>query len=299
MEESIERYMGNLSRYLHLDSAGRDAIIEEVRGHLEEKTARYVASGMERSLAEQEAIKAFGKPRVLARRLSSLHPARWGVKRSLGAFLLGGVIGWALWTATAFPLAVNDEMLRVTYSGGAPSPVHVLTLSTPISTYGMYHLLHPWLLPVLLLYFALPFRWGMSARRWWLPGLAYGLGGVLTNPWSFTVLRQSTFVPTIFYTASFLVLTALPLAILASGLGFLWRLVSVNRIARHHIMMGQQVAGAALPPLRGQVATLLSKQDAAHRVAQRFISPVWVAVFLGLIILALQVFSFLRLWAVS
>lgn len=230
---------------------------------------------------------------------SYAHPRRWGVKRTSGAFLLGGTLAWVLWTATAFPLGVNDKMLQIAYGATPVSPLRLLVLSTPISTYGMYQLLHPWLLPVLLLYFATPFAWGVFARRWWVPGLAYGLGGVLTNPWPYVLLRQSGFVPDLFYTASLLVLAALPLAVLASGLGALWRLISRGGIVNPPASIGWQAARTAAPALPEQIATLQSQRGSGGLLARRSLPLAWLVVaLLSVTILALQVFSFLRLWTV-
>jgi hypothetical protein len=230
---------------------------------------------------------------------SSAHLPRWGVKRALGAFLLGGALAWVLWTATAFPLGVNDEVLQIAYGATPVSPLRLLVLSTPISTYGMYQLLHPWLLPVLLLYFAPPFAWGVSARRWWVPGLAYGLGGVLTNPWPYVLLRQSGFVPDLFYTASLLVWAALPLAVLASGLGALWCRLSPRLIASASARMGRQAARTDVPTLPEQRALLQSQRSSGELLARRSLPLAWgVVALLGVAILALQVFSFLRLWVV-
>src|SRR5262245_45031680 len=60
MRTPLDRYIAELARPLAVDAPAKAATLEEVRAHLEEKTASYVAEGMERDAAEERAASAFG-----------------------------------------------------------------------------------------------------------------------------------------------------------------------------------------------------------------------------------------------
>jgi hypothetical protein len=295
MDHPIERYLRDLSRYLPGSASERATLLEEIRGHLEEKAAMYSAQNMDHLAAEQAAVEAFGQPRRLARQFAAVQPASWGIKRSLSALLLGGAVAWLLWTATAFPLQAENEITLFERGGTISSPLHILSISIPLGSDSLLMLLNHWLLPVLLLYLAPPFLWGKSARSWWLPGLAYGLGTVITNPWPYVLLFDHTSEPAEYYTAGLLVLSALPLALVAAGLGALWQRAQGRIIIREY----PHLTSPILPPLQIGGVPIQGPPSTAVRLFHRSISLKWlVLVLVSLVILLVQVVSFLRLWAV-
>jgi hypothetical protein len=305
MDHPIERYIVNLSRYLPVADVECAAIVEEVRTHIEEKAMGYVESGMDRVAAEQEALKAFGKPQVLAKQLSSIHPTHWGIRRFLKAALIGWLISWCLWTATAFPLLVDNAIKQFQPGNDIlSSPLRLLFLSTPISEVGVSFLLHPWLLPILLLYLAMPFLWGTSTHRWWVPGLAYGLGTVTTQPGSYVFLRNIADPSSAFPTLSILLLATLPLAVLAAGLGYAWHQLYNSVINKHHFLMlsrlRRRFSEQSQSVTDEQPSLLQSRGLAYASLTQRGISRKGIlGVIIGIIIIALQVFSFVRVWSVA
>lgn len=293
MDHPIERYLNDLSHHLTESANERTALLEEVRGHLEEKAAGYSTQGMERLAAEQEAVKTFGSARRLARQLAIAQPTYWGVKRFLFAMLLGAIVAWGLWTATAFPLVANISMIDLSERvvSSPPSLLHLLLLSTPLSLVSFDELwFHSWVLLALLLFFVPAFLWGKSARRWWLPGLAYGLGAVITHPLPYYGLWFTYYSQRFeYHTAAVMVLLVLPLTIAVAGLGALWQRVQGRIIIKVHPLL----AGQTLPALPGQPST-------AVLLFRRSISLKWlVLVIIIFAILALEVFFYWRLWTVS
>lgn len=293
MDHPIECYVSDLSHHLTGSESERGALLEEVRGHLEEKAAGYSAQGMDRQAAEQEAVKTFGLARHLARQLAAIQPAHWGVKRFLFTMVLGAIVAWGLWIATAFPLVANISMIDLSERvvSSPPSLLHLLILSTPLSLVSFDELwFHSWVLPAVLLYFVPAFLWGKAARRWWLPGLAYGLGAVITHPLSYYGLLFSYYSETFeYHTAAVMVLLLLPLTIAVAGLGALWQRAQGRVIIKEHPFL----SGQALPSLPGQPST-------AVLLFRRSISLKWlVLVLLGLAVLALEVFFYSRLWTVG
>lgn len=299
MEHPIERYLNDLSRHLTGSEIERAALLEEVRGHLEEKATSYSAQGMDGQVAEQEAVKTFGSARHLARQLAAIQPAYWGVKRFLLTMLLGAVVAWGLWTATAFPLVANNFMIDLPRQiSSPPSPLRLLIFSIPLNGMSLYELwFHSWVLPVLLLYFVPAFLWGKSARRWWLPGLAYGLGALITSPWPYYSLLFSH-DPQVydFHTASVLVLLSLPLSIAVAGLGALWQRAQGRVIIKAHPLL----AGQTLPSTQPRLLSLPGQPSTAVLLFRRPISLKWLALIIIILgILALEAFFYWRLWAVG
>jgi hypothetical protein len=295
MDHPIERYLSNLSRRLPGSKSERTALVEEMRIHLEEKTANYVEQGRDRLAAEQEAVNTFGKPRLLAQHLATIYPIHWGIRRFLSALVLGGIIAWLLWTATAFPLLINNEMAQFERGETISSPLHILMISIPPGSDTLFMLLNPWLLPVLLLYLVPPFLWGKTARSWWLPGLAYSLGTIITNPWPYVLLFDHTIEPPQYHTAGVLVLTTLPLSLVAAGLGKLWQRAQGRIIIRER----HQLISPAQPPLLTYLTPIQGQASTIVRLFQHPISMKWlILALISFAILLLQMVSFFRLWVI-
>ncbi|HEY7348073.1 MAG TPA: permease prefix domain 1-containing protein [Ktedonobacterales bacterium] len=302
MQYPIDRYVIALVRRLPLDAAETAAIVEEVRAHLEEAAAHALEGGMDRQAAEQQAVAAFGKPGALARRLASAHPARWDVRRIVGAGFLGGLVVWALWTATAYPLVVNNALNQLAYNSVWPDktslPLHLLILSTPLSLVSVGELSgQHWLLPVLLLYLILPYAWGLRAKRWLLPGLAYGLGAALLNPLTYGLLFVlSTPTDSSLLNMSMLALVVLPLAVLASGLGYAWRVSSPGLITRCGAVVLSRLPGQRVLAINTQQMAL-QPRSALASLSRRRLSLKWVIFSLIIVaILAVEIVSFARIW---
>ena len=71
MPFEVKTYLSSLARRLHLDPAEKDEIIEELEGHLEDKTAELVAQGVDHDTAATRAIEDMGAPNAVARGLAS------------------------------------------------------------------------------------------------------------------------------------------------------------------------------------------------------------------------------------
>jgi hypothetical protein len=187
MGDGIDDYLARLAAEMTVDAAARDAILEEVRGHLEEAAARLGAGGSDTAAAEAQAIAAFGSPHRVGMRLNAVHPTDWSGRRLVLGVLWGVAVVWVLWTLLTYPLlvyfAINQPQ---TSEFGALDPATMLFDATPLA-FGLFRVLtygSPLiLLPFLLLYGSVPFVWGRRARQGWKPGLAFGLGVVVGLPW--------------------------------------------------------------------------------------------------------------------
>jgi hypothetical protein len=226
VESPIARYMADLGQRLAVGAAEKAAILEEAQAHLEEHTLHLQDAGVEREEAERQAVQAFGRAREVAGRLSRVHPVSWRGWRFVRSVGVGVVATWAIWTGGCFPILANDayaHAISVGYGDDfvtADLPMRMFDSSTPVGS-GAYEAFQiagwGWLLALLLLYCLLPFVWGLRARRWWAPGLAYGLGTWIGAPAGLLLfLRWSDpFWPADLRIVGTFVLALLPLALLA------------------------------------------------------------------------------------
>jgi len=207
-----------------MPEAARAAALEEARGHLLERAASYIERGIARVEAERIAVALFGDARRMGERLSHVYGVPWGPRRFLAGTILGAGMAWLLWTAGSFPILAYNFSMSALPGSPPPDVENLIVQSTPLTEGGFYAYVAGgwlWLLPLLALYLALPFWWGRRAWRWWLPGMAYGLGGWLAVFWfPFFAFR---FDGSGFAAEARLALLALPLAVLASWAGWLFR----------------------------------------------------------------------------
>jgi hypothetical protein len=187
MGDVIDDYLARLAAEMTVDAAARNAILEEVRGHLEEAAARLGAGGSDTATAEAQAIAAFGSVHQVAMRLNAVHPIDWSGRRLVLGPLWGVAVVWVLWTLLTYPLLVYFAIHQPQPSEfGALDPAAMLFDATPLA-FGLFRVLtygSPLvLLPFLLLYGSVPFVWGRRVRQGWKPGLAFGLGVVVGLPW--------------------------------------------------------------------------------------------------------------------
>lgn len=240
-EHPIHGYITQLARHLHLPPVERDQVLAEVRGHLEERAGALQEKGLSPEQAERQAVQAFGPVRRISRDLRASHPTAWGQRRWIAGIATGAIATWALWLVGTVPVTIYYfKVLYPTYECPAPvacypvypSPDSTLILSSPLGpmAFSAYLTLGwLWVSPLLVLYLIPPFVWGRRAQHWWMPGLAYGLGTWLSAPW---------FVLEFFSTDSAssaegrIIALALPLALLASFVGWLWRERSASALAR-------------------------------------------------------------------
>lgn len=191
MSDPIADYLAQLARHLTTDDAQRDAILSEVHAHLDEAVARATATGVPKPEAEAQAVVAFGRIRSVAHRLNAVHPVAWNRARVLRGVAWGVVVTWLVWTLVTYPVLAYLTVTRGYVPGNPPGIFQPLWLdllfyASPPAFGGVWALRTApalWLVPLVLLYGAVPFVWGIRARRWWLPGVAFGLGGVLAFPW--------------------------------------------------------------------------------------------------------------------
>jgi hypothetical protein len=231
-QQPIGEYIAQLTRQLHLPAAERDEVLAEVRGHLEERAAalRAADTGLSEEQAERQAVHAFGSVSDISRQLRAAHPRAWGPSRWAAGLVAGAVVTWVLWLAGTAPALAYYFTLYPVYLVDphgqrhllSMSPIQTLIQSSPLASGAFYAYLAfgwLWLLPLLALYLVVPFVWGRRARRWWMPGLAYGLGTWLSAPWfALEVVRTSDWA---FSAEGRILALALPLALVASYAG--WR----------------------------------------------------------------------------
>ncbi len=255
-EHPIDVYITQLGRRLHLPGAERDQVLTEVRGHLEERATALQETGISPEQAERQAVAAFGPLPRISRGLRAAHPRPWGTRRWIIGLVTGAVVTWALWLVGTVPATVYNYMQHPSFQcpplpsnwtppvsrycyPGAPSthllpllPIPTLLQSSPLGSNAFFTYLTLgwlWVLPFLVLYLVLPFLWGRRAQRWWVPGLVYGLGTWLSAPW-FVVELFSNILE---YSAEGRILAlALPLALVASFVGWLWRERSASALSR-------------------------------------------------------------------
>lgn len=231
MQTPLDRYIAELARSLAVDAPTKAATLEEVRAHLEEKTAAYVAEGMERDAAEERAVSEFGAPEVIGRSLSVTHPTRWRQALAIaGQALLGFTVGPILWLVCGFPFVLWYANAQHAIIPGRPDlPTALLEALSPQTGWAVDGVVFGgWaqLVILALAYSILPFSWGMHARDWWKPGLAYGLGLAGFFAWVTipTWFIDSQFLPHMqpYAGLSFIAVASLPLALLAAWLGSRW-----------------------------------------------------------------------------
>lgn len=226
--QPIETYISRLASRLHLPAAERDALLAEVHGHLDERAAALRNSGLAAEQAERQAVQAFGDVRDISRQLGAAHPQTWEPLRWIVGLVTGAAVTWVLWLAGTVPAMAYYFTLHPLFLGdphGQSHPLHVsplqiLVASSPVSSGAFQAYLTLgwlWLLSLLALYLVVPFLWGRGARRWWTPGLAYGLGAWLSAPWFVIGLISADWA---FSAEGRIIALALPLALLASFAGW-------------------------------------------------------------------------------
>jgi hypothetical protein len=249
-EHAIDSYLTHLGRRLHLPAAERDQVLAEVRGHLEERARALRATGVSEEQAERQAVLAFGPVGRISQELRVSHPVAWGKRRWMVGMLMGAVVFYALYLVETVPLVIyyfsahHLSLLPlppvVIWDWSSGSMLGYLGL-----TFVYSKLFFVWLLlPFFVLYPILPLRWGRRAQRWWVPGLAYGLGTCLLV---LVDLFNRALFDVIVFKAGFLgpdvihmdiipfvwvAAVALPLALAASFVGWWWRERSASALGR-------------------------------------------------------------------
>lgn len=92
--DPITDYLTRLARHLTTDDQRREAILAEVRAHLEEAEAHASAAGADPHAAAQHAITAFGSVTTVAQRFNAVHPISWSPARLLRGVAWGVVVTW-------------------------------------------------------------------------------------------------------------------------------------------------------------------------------------------------------------
>lgn len=232
--DPISDYLDELARGLDLPRQARDGVLEELRAHLEEQAAALQAGIADPEAAQTAAVRAFGNARVVARDLSRAYAMRWGPWRFARAVGLGIVATWVIWTLGTFPVLASYAAANAwrasppPYVSGWDAVQSVLIQSTPLTSsasFAYYSAGWLWLVPLGLIWLALPFTWALRTRRWWLPGLSYGLGGWIAVPWfvRYIIPPASLIGDWPVLDASRLVLVMLPCALLASFVAYVWQ----------------------------------------------------------------------------
>lgn len=207
----------------------RGMTLQEIRTHLEDLAGEFIERGANEPDAQRLAIEAFGDVRRVSRQLSAGHLVSWSGARWLGGIGIGAIATWTLWIAGTFPVLQYNLTINPMLIDGVPTPptaIHTLTQSMPLTSGAFFAYLSAgwgWLILLMALYAAPPLLWGRRAHRWWAPGLAYGLGTWLSVPWAVVYFFVWNTGDWGFVAEARLVLLALPLALLASAVGHIWR----------------------------------------------------------------------------
>ncbi|MGH2485544.1 MAG: permease prefix domain 1-containing protein [Ktedonobacterales bacterium] len=223
MRDPIDHYLSALARRLSMTQMDRDATLSEARTHLEDRAASLRAEGVPDDEARRQAVMAFGDVRRISRQLNAAHPNEWVRARWISGIVIGVCVTWALWLAGTLPAMVYHSLRYPVMSAGRQVAFPGLIQATPLTGGAFYAYLALgwlWLLPLLALYCVVPFLWGSRARRWWTPGLAFGLGAWLAVPWFAFEFVSADWA---WSAEGRIVALALPLALAASYAGWRWR----------------------------------------------------------------------------
>jgi len=235
MTGEIDHYLAQLARRLAVPTTDREAILQEVRSHLEQSVATAVTNGSTQEEAERAAVQNFGAVGRIARRLSAVHQVQWRPRRYVRASALGAAALWGIWMFGSIPEYIFLFTVSSIFKLEQPSFslfASVALAGTPISDGGIVayrELGWPWVVLLVVVFGALPFVWARRAGRWWGPALAYGLGAWLSAPWFvpfafgaginiFSVGMENW----IWQDESRVIALALPVALIAASLGALW-----------------------------------------------------------------------------
>jgi hypothetical protein len=219
-EHPIDVYITRLARRLHLPAAERNQVLAEVRGHLEERAGALHETGVSEEHAERQAVQTFGTVGRISRGLRASHPISWGKRRWIMGIVTGAGVAWALWLVGTVPVTIYNYVLHPTYQ----CPPLPSNWTPPVSQYCYpgapgTHILP--LSPTSTLFQSSPL--GSNAF------FAYLTLGWLSAPWFVLELFSNI----LNYSAEGWVLAlALPLALAASLVGWLWRERSASALAR-------------------------------------------------------------------
>jgi hypothetical protein len=256
-EHPIDIYISQLARRLHLPAAECTQLLAEVRGHLEERARALHETGVSEEQAERQAVQAFGPLRRISWELQASHPIAWGKRHWTVGMVTGAGVACALWVVGTVPLIMYQDP-TIVLSGAPPlqtMPLWDALLSSLLSLAPVFSGFHRlgwlgwlWVLPFLILYLVLPFRWGSRAQHWWAPGLAYGLGIWLLAVLEFVLTVRlmaeraadsemasalmGAMIPFLAISYVRISALALSLALVASFVGWLWRERSVSALGR-------------------------------------------------------------------
>ena len=90
----IDRYLDEVDRYLHVDRAHRQRVLDEIEGHLHDAVDAHIAQGAQPREAMERAVAEVGPPADVAMLFSPApSPSR-------------SVRGWRRWTPIVLPTAV-------------------------------------------------------------------------------------------------------------------------------------------------------------------------------------------------
>ena len=101
MPAEFTEYLYALARRLHLDSTQEREIIQEVKGHLEDKAADLNAHGMDPAAVLNRAVREMGNPEAVARSMYEVHsPGVWrdALLATVPHFLLASLFALHLWS---------------------------------------------------------------------------------------------------------------------------------------------------------------------------------------------------------
>ncbi len=101
MPFEVRNYLHAMARKLHLDPSEKDEIIEELEGHLEDKTAELETQGLDHDTAMARAVQEMGAPNAVARGMYEVHsPGVWRdvLLATIPHFLLAAFFALHLWS---------------------------------------------------------------------------------------------------------------------------------------------------------------------------------------------------------
>ena len=127
MPFEVTNYLHALARRLHLDSAKKDEIIQELEAHLEDKAADLEAQGVDHETAMARAVAEMGAPNAVAQGMYEVHsPGVWRdvLLSTIPHFLLAAFFALHLWSHYFFVSLLLIAIAFVTWRNwraGSPS----------------------------------------------------------------------------------------------------------------------------------------------------------------------------------
>ncbi len=199
--DAVKDFLSTISARLRLDRAKQKDIAKELGTHLMDSTQDYLARGLSMEEAREEAVKKFGDPKDVSRKLNMIHSfGRYSKRPSVDA-LLGSVLIYAV----AFGYSLLQSLIPMLEPF---PPTGVLFLvAVGISLYAYKAAIPAWTVPWLgithLLVLAVVYIAGHLCTK------AFGLGALYSHLAGMAAACVALFLTTTWFARKHLELTLL------------------------------------------------------------------------------------------